>query len=339
MTIRSRDDARQLVTNKPEGWRPRRLRVLWFLGCLVAGLGSCGSTLAQDLNPRAYVITPTGSNAVIFTFAHTEGSIELPGGVPITDATSNVNVLAAGYYRGLDFFGRSANFTIVVPYGFGDFKGTVNEVPADDRRSGSLDSILRFSVNLIGGPAMKAAEMAKWRQGILLGASLTVVPPSGQYDPTRLINWGGNRWAFKPELGYSERWRNWVLDTYVGGWFFTENSEFFSHNMYSPGTNTRSERPVGAIEAHLSYDVIPRLWISLDANYWWGGQMSTNGVQNPQTEQGNSRVGISASVPITGHQAVKASFSDGAFARYGGNYKAISVAWQYSWIDGPAPRR
>ena len=125
----------------------------------------------------------------------------------------------------------------------------------------------------------------------------------------------------------------------LAGWFFTENSEFFSHNMYFPGTNTRTQRPVGAIEAHLSYDVQPRLWISLDANYWWGGQISLNGVQNPTTEQANSRVGVSASVPVTRHQSVKASFSDGAFARYGGSYKTISVAWQYSWLDAPASHR
>jgi hypothetical protein len=181
--------------------------------------------------------------------------------------------------------------------------------------------------------------MAKWHQSVLLGTSLTIVAPTGQYDPTRLINWGSNRWAFKPELGYSERWGDLLLDAYAAGWFFTENSEFFSHNMYFPGTNTRSERPVGAVEGHLSYDIKPRLWISLDANYWWGGQISLNGVQNPTTDQANSRVGVSASVPITRHQSLKASFSDGAFARYGGDYKTISVAWQYSWLDAPASHR
>jgi len=315
------------------------LRVPSLLGCLVAGLWSWHATLAQDLAPRAYVITPTGSNAVIVTYVHSEGNVTLPGGAPITDARANLNVPVASYYRGLDFFGRSANFTISVPYGFGDFKGEVREAPQEQRRSGSLDAIARFAVNLLGGPAMTPAEMAKWHQSVLLGASLTIVAPTGQYDATRLINWGSNRWAFKPELGYSERWGNWLLDAYAAGWFFTENSEFFSHNRYFPGTNTRTERPVGAIEGHLSYDIKPRLWVSLDANYWWGGQISLNGVQNPHTEQENSRIGVSASVPLTRHQSVKASFSDGALARYGGNYKTISVAWQYSWIDKPASHR
>ncbi len=41
-------------------------------------------------------------------------------------------------------------------------------------------------------PAMERAEFAKWRQTTLLGASLRIVAPTGQYDPTKLINWGTN---------------------------------------------------------------------------------------------------------------------------------------------------
>ena len=300
----------------------------------MALLACCGrAALAQDLTPRAYVITPLGSNAVIVTYSNLEGNVQFAGAVPITDAHSTVNLAVASYYRSFDFFGRSANVALSVPYGFGDFRGNVKEVPAEDRRSGSLDAIVRLSVNLIGGPAMMPAEFIKWHQEVLLGASLTVVAPSGQYDPTRLINWGSNRWSFKPELGYSQRFGNWVVDGYFGGWFFTDNTEFFSHNQYSPGSNTRGEQPVGELEAHLSYDVQPRLWLSLDANYWWGGQTSLNGVTEPISEQRSSRVGMSASIPLTRTQAVKLSYSDGAFVRYGGNYKTISIAWQYGWID------
>ena len=58
--------------------------------------------------------------------------------------------------------------------------------------------------------------MRKWHQKTLLGVSLKVVAPTGQYDPTKLINLGANRWAFKPELGLSRRWGHWVLDAYGG---------------------------------------------------------------------------------------------------------------------------
>jgi hypothetical protein len=73
-----------------------------------------------------------------------------------------------------------------------------------------------------------------------------------QYDPTKLINWGTNRWSFKPEFGYSQRWGNWVLDGYAGVWLFTTNHDFWSRNIYYPGTRSQSQKPMGAAEGHLS---------------------------------------------------------------------------------------
>jgi hypothetical protein len=100
-------------------------------------------------------------------------------------------------------------------------------------RSGLLDSVYRFSVNLKGGPAMPVEEMRKWPQKTLIGVSRRVVAPTGQYDPTKLINWGNNRWEFKPEVGCSRRWKNWLVPAYAGGWFYTTNPEFFPQPIFS----------------------------------------------------------------------------------------------------------
>lgn len=301
--------------------------------------GACAGVLlcdalgahAQELNPRAYVIAPTGLNAINLGYSHLDGSLDVDGAAPITSATASADLAALGYYRGLDFFGRSANFAVSIPYALGEFSGTVMEAPRRARRSGFLDASLRLSVNLIGGPAMEPKEFAQWRQDILLGVSLKIVAPTGQYDPTTLINWGTNRWAFKPEIGYSQRWDHWVLDGYLGAWFFTKNSEFFSHNQYFPGSQSQTQAPVTALEAHLSYDVKPRLWVSLDANFWVGGETSLNGMASSATYQRASRVGITASIPLTVQHSIKISFNQGAYIRYGGNYRVVTVTWQYGW--------
>lgn len=290
---------------------------------------------AQSLVPRAYVITPVGLNAILLTYSFYDGSIEFNGAVPITGAMAKVNVPIFSYYHAFNFFGRSANITASLPYGVGHYHGTVVGAEREAYRSGLLDAQFRLSVNLKGGQAMSPKEFSSWRQKTLIGTSLTVVTPTGQYDPTRLINWGSNRWAFKPEIGLSQRRGNWVLDGYAGVWLFTTNPEFFSHNQFFPGTITQTQKPMGAIEAHLSYDVKPRLWFSLDANYWYGGRTSLNGVENLGTLQANSRIGTTASVPITRHQSLKFSYSDGSVIRYGGNYQNVSVAWQYSWVGRP----
>jgi len=174
---------------------------------------------------------------------------------------------------------------------------------------------------------MSPGQFVKWRQKTLLGASLSVVVPTGQYDPTKLVNNGANRWAFKPELGFSQRLGKWVIDAYGGGWFYTAN------NAYFRGKNTKTQAPIAAVETHLSRDFKPRLWVSLDGNFWHGGQNSINGVEKNLTVQSNSRVGVTASIPITGHQAVKFSYNRGAYVRVGGDFQNLSVAWQYSWIQ------
>jgi hypothetical protein len=126
-----------------------------------------------------------------------------------------------------------------------------------------------------------------------------------------------------------------VLDAYGAVWLFTTNPEFWSHNAFVPGIQSQSQKPIGAFEGHLSYDVKPRLWFSLDGNAWFGGRTSLNGVENPQTFQTSSLIGASASIPLGKHQSFKVAYSTGDYVLYGGNYQNVSVAWQYSWIGLP----
>jgi hypothetical protein len=281
------------------------------------------------------VITPVHSNAVTLTYSFYNGNIDLDGALPVTDASATVNVPVLTLYHSLNFFGRSANILASLPYGVGDFRGTVMTTQTTVHRSGLLDSAFRFSVNLKDGRAMEPLEMRQWHQTTLIGISLKVVAPTGQYDPTKLINFGTNRWSFKPELGLSKRWRNWVLDTYGGAWLYTTNSEYYSRNAVYPGVRSQSQEPIGSFEGHLSYDVKPRLWASLDGTFWFGGQTTVNGVTNSATLQRNSRIGGTLSYPVGQHQAFKVAFSRGDYIHFGGNYNNVSLAWQYSWLGRP----
>jgi len=290
---------------------------------------------AQDLIPRAYVITPIHTNAVILTYSFKNGSILFDSALPITNSTGKLSVPSLSYYHAFSFFGRSANIAATLPYAVGNFQANVNGALKAVYRSGLVDSVFRFSVNLIGAPAMTTSEFVSWRQKTLLGASFKVTAPTGQYNPTVLINPGTNRWGLKPELGFSRRWNHWILDAYVGVLFFTTNPEFLSHNQISPGVNTLSQAPVGSLETHISYDIKPRFWASFDWNYWYGGRRSVNGMQTAASLQANSRVGGTASIPVTKRQSLKLSYSYGDIVRVGGNYHNVSVAWQYGWVGRP----
>jgi hypothetical protein len=311
-------------------FRKRRAVGLLFAFCFTAAL--CHS---QDLTPRAYVITPIHSNGIILTYNFSDGGVLFDNSIPITDAAAKLSVSSFSFYHSLNFFGRSANITASLPYGVAHFQGKFLDNETKLYRSGLLDSIFRFSVNLKGGPAMSAKDFQSWRQKTVLGVSLKIVAPTGQYDPTKLINIGSNRWAFKPEFGYSQRWGHWVLDAYAGAWFFTTNPEFWSHNSFFPGARSQSEAPTGSFEGHLSYSMKPRLWVSLDGNFWFGGRTTLNGVENINTYQKSSRVGATASIPLTKHQSLKISYNNGAYVLYGGNYQTVSIAWQYGWLGRP----
>ncbi len=304
------------------------LRLAWPV---VIAACSLQALRCQDLSPRAYVITPVDSNAVNLTYSFFTGSILFNGAIPVTGATGTYSVPIFSYYHSFNFFGRSANVQGSLPYAIGNFQGTLANVENHLYRSGLVDSSFRFSLNLKGGPAMRPREYLKWKQNVLLGVSLKVIAPTGQYDPNKLINWGANRWGFKPEFGYSERWGKWVLDAYAGVWLYTTNPQYYSH----PNPLPQSVAPLGSFEGHFSYDVKQRLWFSLDGNFWFGGTATLNGVPNPVTRQTSSRIGVTAAFPFTKHQSVKVSYSDGAYDRFGGNYRNVSLSWQYSWIGRP----
>jgi hypothetical protein len=307
-------------------------RMRFFRLTLSIGLtiGSLQTVSAQDLAPRAYVITPLHANAVTLTWAFYDGGLNLSGSIPVT-TTGTYNIPSFSYYHSLSFFGRSANITASLPYGVGNFEAAALGRRKSAYRSGLFDLGVRISVNLKGGPAMPVEQFSKWKQKTILGVSLRVIAPTGQYSPTQLINWGINRWAFKPEFGYSRRWGNWLLDGYGGAWFYTTNSAEF----HVPRPAPQTQEPIGSLEGHLSRDFGRGTWVSVDSNFWWGGVTTLDDIRNPATRQTSSRLGGTAAFRVSEHQSIKISYSDGTYIRFGGNYQNVSVAWQYSWLGKP----
>lgn len=282
----------------------------------------------QDLTPRAYLITPIRANAVILSYSFFDGSVFTDPTLPIQNFKVRYNSEVLSYYHTFGLWGRSANITASLPYALGGFQATVMGMASGVYRSGLADGRVRLAVNLKGGPAMSAEDFKEWHEKTVLGLSLTVVAPTGQYDPARLINPSIHRWAFKPELGLSRRWwTRLALDCYAGWWLFTPNIQYY------PGTYTRTQESIGTGEVHLSYYMKPRFWASWDGNFWIGGRTTVGGIANADYQR-NSRVGMTIAIPVNQHQALKFSYSRGAYISVGGDYTGVSAAWQYSWITG-----
>ena len=103
--------------------------------------------------------------------------------------------------------------------------GSVGEEARRITRSGLADPRLKLSVNLLGGRALTPQEFARAprAQPTIVGVSLAVAPPLGQYTGRKLINIGANRWAFKPEVGVSHALGRWTIEGYGGVVLFTTN--------------------------------------------------------------------------------------------------------------------
>jgi hypothetical protein len=279
---------------------------------------------AQQLEPRAYSPAPVGLNVLGVAYADTSGEVVLDPSVPIENAHAWVRVAVPFYARTFDFFGRQAGAAISVPYGLVDATGDVQGAGRSINLSGPGDPGFRLSVNLMGSPAQSPKEFAARTRETILGASLSVVTPFGQYDSTKLINLGANRWAYKPELGLSLPVGDWDFELYAGVWLFTANDNYF-------GGKVRQQSPLTSTQAHVVYTFVPNLWLSLDYTYYTGGDTTIDG-QPKDDRQDNSRAGLTLALPVTRQQSLKLSWSRGVSVRIGQNFDALGVSWTYAWF-------
>jgi hypothetical protein len=108
------------------------------------------------------------------------------------------------------------------------------------------DPAFRLSVNFYGAPALSLKEFSSYEQDLIVGGSLQVSVPAGQYDNTRLINIGSNRWYFKPEIGFSKALGLWTLEAQAAVTLFTTNDDFFNGNR-------RAQKPLYSLQGHAIY--------------------------------------------------------------------------------------
>jgi hypothetical protein len=297
-----------------------------FVVSVTVAICGVSNALAQELEPRAYTAAPTGVSFLVVAGGRSTGGVVVDPSLPVDDVEATVDSVGLGLGRTINMLGRSAMLLAVVPYAWGDVSGSVGEEARRVTRSGLADPRLKLSVNLLGGRAMTPREFARAARPTIVGVSLAVAPPLGQYTGRKLINLGANRWAFKPEVGVSQALGRWTIEGYSGVVFFTANREFYT------GTSVRSQQPVVALQAHVSYTLRRQLWAAFDATWYSGGTTTVNGEEKADLQR-NSRIGATLSLPIARQQSIKFSGSTGATTRIGADFRTFGAAWQLTWFD------
>ncbi len=288
---------------------------------------------AQDLNPRAYAAVPVNGTFLVWGFSVSHGGVVTDPTLPLTDINATVGTPSIGVARSFNLFGKTAQAFGALPYSWAQVSGKALGDAKETTRAGLSDMRVRLSVLLRGAPASTLAEFVKAPRRTILGASLTVSAPTGEFFPDRLINLGTNRWAFKSEFAVSQPLgQKWLLDVYAGVWLFTANDSFY------PGTARRTQDPMGVLQVHTSYSFTRLLWAAFDATYYIGGQTAIEGVDNGD-RQSNSRIGGTLVFPVGRRHSIKLAASTGAVIRYGADFNTFSFGWQTAWLPRPKSTR
>lgn len=275
------------------------------------------------MEPRAYSRSPVGSQFIVFAATYQTGDVLMDAALPLTDVKVKLSAGTIAYGRTFGIAGRQANASVVSSYIKGRATGTLSEEAREVTRSGGADVRLRLQTILVGGPAMTPKEFSVYKPGTLLGASFTIVVPTGQYDRRRLVNIGSNRWAFKPEMGLSKPFGPWTVELVGGVWLYTANNEFF-------GGVKREQKPLVSLQSHVIYTLRRRMWAAFDVGYYTGGRTVVDGVINADT-RANSRIGGTLVLPLNQRQSLKVAFAKGLTTRFGGHLTTVLLAWQYAW--------
>jgi hypothetical protein len=279
---------------------------------------------AQELTPRAYWPAPKGTRVATLGVAYTDGDVVPDASLPIAGINSEIVTGVVGYLQTIDLFGRSGNVVLELPFSSGSTRAEYPELGALGRDYDGLGDIgMTVSVNLMGAPTMDREAFAALRADPrpILGASLKVVAPTGDYDSDRVVNVGANRWAARAELGYiAPLTPRLLLELQAGVWLFTDNDDFLGFK--------REQDPIYALQANLVRRFRPGFWLSLDANMYRGGRSRIGGNRIDDLQR-DSRVGMSLVLPFRKRNAVKFSFAYGSLNDSKESFTQATVALQH----------
>jgi hypothetical protein len=309
-----------LVETSP--FRIAKLVVPTMLGMTISAVS------VADIEPRAYSNIPVGLNFLLAGYTYQSGNVAFAPTLPIANAKLETNSAFLAYVRSLDVWGKSGKVDIIIPEAWLTGQAEVSGQQKDRDVVGFADPTVRFYVNLFGAPALALStkEFAAYKQDTIVGVSLAVTAPGGQYDPQKLVNIGTNRWSIKPEIGLSKAWGALTAEAAAGVYVFADNNQPFQGQ-------TLAQTPMYSFQGHLIYNFTQGIWGALDANYYTGGRTIRDN-QTADNLQQNWRVGGTLAFPITRQHSIKLNGSTGVYSRTGSNYDIVGIAWQYRWGEG-----
>jgi hypothetical protein len=216
---------------------------------------------------------------------------------------------------------------MVLPYAELTGTGRIGNQSINASAEGLSDPLIKASVNLYGAPALSYSQFKDYQQDLIIGASLAVSIPLGEYNNNQMLNVGANRSLIQPGFGASQAVGPWRLELAGMATIYTSNNSYM-------GSNTLSQSPIYSGETHVIYYFPNTAWISADATYFTGGQTYLNNAPISGTQE-NWRFGSTLSYPIDKQNSIRLSGSKGVYSRADTSYSALGISWQFRWGGSP----
>lgn len=291
------------------------------IGALLALLG--GTVRAQEFEPRTYAATPVGLNFLAVGYGFSTGGVFLDPALPVEGVEADVHGAVVRYARTFALAGRPAKLKLVLPWASGHWEGLYLGEPRTRDATGLGDVQVGLEVLFAGAEAKSPTEMAAARTRTVWGARLQLVTPTGQYDSSRAINLGANRWAAVPEIGFSSPVGRWSFEGAFGAYLYGGNDNFY-------GGQQLSQDPLYVVKLHAIRSVRPGFWWALAGGYGYGGRTAVNGVEQ-DTLQRNWRAAFALAYPVRRNQGVGLLVGTGGNQGAGADFDSIAVSYQVMW--------
>lgn len=298
-----------------------RKKIPIFTALLASSLW-VATVAAQEITPRLFWPAPKDTTVLVAGYSHSTGAVFFDASVPIEDADADIDTGVLAYLRTLDLWGRSSNILFSLPYAKGTARGLLEDDQAQTDFGGFGDLSVTLNVNLRGAPTMNMEGFDAFRADPqnIVGVSLKLIAPTGQYDRNRLVNVGLNRWTARLKFGTVLVLQpSWLLELSASGWFFGDDPDFL---------NGRKEQdPLYTLESSVIKRLRPGLWASLDMSFYRGGRQTLDG-NRLDNKQRNLKVGGTLVVPFLGRHAIKIGYANGVITRYGEDFNQFLLSYQ-----------
>ncbi len=208
------------------------------------------------------------------TLLHTEGIVNLGFG----DEELDVSVLTPNYRHTFDVLGNVGAVLIGLPVGNVSLESSLGTIDVDSGIAQG-DLVLGGALGLVGAPSLSLMEYVQHKPGFQAMVAAKLFLPTGDYDPSRMVNLGQNRWTFEASLPISYVLGDTMIDPELMTFEIRPVVVIFGDNddPFGPAT-VMSQEPIFGVEGHITRNFGNSVWAALDGYYETGGETSFNGV-------------------------------------------------------------